>query len=149
MTLKLHAMLCSSIYPYHAHLCRSLLSCPSSLFGNPPTLSAFLMTSLPLSPSRSACGRPHHSLWNFSCSFFLASFASLSFCLFNRKPNHSSLAASCSAWVAWATMQVFIARFCALHLNGAVNVRPNAQSANNLISAAQYPRTRAWYNSRT
>ena len=112
------------------HLCRSLLSWPSSLFGNPPTLSAFFMISLPLSPSRSSIGSPHHSLWNLSCSILLASFASRSLCLFNLVANHSSLAASCSVCVACVIIQLFIARFCCRHLKGAVKVRPSAQSAN-------------------
>jgi hypothetical protein len=112
------------------HLCRSLLSWPSSLFGNPPTLSAFFIISLPLSPSRSSIGNPHHSLWNLSCSILLASFASRSLCLFNLVANHSSLAASCSACVAWIIIQLFMARFCCRHLKGAVKVRPRAQSAN-------------------
>lgn len=112
------------------HLCRSLLICPSSLLGNPPTLSALLITSLPFAPSRSSIGNPHHSRWNLSCSIRLASFFSRSTCRFNLVANHSSRAASCSACVACLTMQLFIARFWSRHLKGAVKVRPRAQSAN-------------------
>lgn len=117
----------------YPHRCRSLLSCPSSLFGKPPTLSALINTSFPFSPSLSSTGNPHHSRWNFSCSFLLASFASLSFCRFNLVANHSSLAASCSYCVAWATMHLFMALFCGLHLKGAVNVRPRAHSAKTVV----------------
>ena len=47
--------------PLPLYRCLSLLNCPSSLLGNPPTRSAFLNTSRPFSPSRSASGNPHHS----------------------------------------------------------------------------------------
>lgn len=42
-------------------------------------------------------GNPHHSLWNFSCSFFLFSFSTLCRILSSLVANHSSLAASCSS----------------------------------------------------
>ena len=129
MQPKLHTMR----HP-QCHLCRSLLNCPSSLFGNPPTRSAFCISSLPFSPSLSSIGNPHHSLWNFSCSFLLSSFSSRSFCRRSRRANHSSRAESCSSCVACAIIQVFMARFWARHLKGAVKVRPRAQSANTTYS---------------
>jgi hypothetical protein len=67
MTLRNTLQMIQTPYPcpfpcaLKCHLCRSLLNCPSSLFGNPPTLSARFITSLPFSPSRSSCGKPHHS----------------------------------------------------------------------------------------
>jgi len=120
---------------------RSLLNWPSSLAEKPPTRSALLTTSLPFSPSLSSIGNPHHSRWNFSCSFRLSSRCSLSLARVIRVANHSSLAASCSFCVAWATIHVFIARFCARHLKGAVTVRPSAQSANTALEFSLAPET--------
>lgn len=99
-------------------------------------LQFFALLGSALLSSSSSGGRPHHSLWNFSCSFFLFSFSSLCCLRSSLVANHSSLAASCSSCPAWDIIHVFIARRCERHFQVAEKVRLCAQDAKSGISSA-------------
>lgn len=93
------------------------------------TTYRFPSCDLPSSSSSGRGGRPHHSRWNFSCSRRFFAFSSLSRTLTSWVVSHSSLAASCSPWVAYDIMQEFIESRSVRHAHAAENVRCKAQEA--------------------
>lgn len=96
-----------------------------------PQPTHFAPFSLSASNFRRPCSsKPHHSRWNFSCSFRFASLASRSCLRASLVANHSSRARSCSSTVACATMHAFMANRCCRHVQVAVKVRWRAQDAN-------------------
>ena len=89
-----------------------------------PSFSSSRRTS-----SGSRGGRPHQSRWKASCSSLRRSRRSRSRARSARAANQSSRARSCSAAVACAAMQPFIAVESARHANAVLSSRPRAQSA--------------------